>query len=153
MAVGTMNIVTMATITKIMATITTTDKFRYLNSINNKVALDDDDFKEYSPYFTNLMLSYHLDCLFAVSRLDVFSNIPPVAQYVYLLNTIRKKKRFTKLHRIEKDENVKLIQEYYGFSLKKAKNALAILSKEQINEIRQKRDKGGSNKDKWTNET
>jgi len=126
------------------------DRYRFINSINvKKDDLRDDERidKDYAPYFINLMLSYHKDTLFHAYNMDRNHQIPARNQYIYLLNTIRPRKRFTKIHRSEKLDDVTLIQAFFGYNIKKAKETLAILSPEQIKEIKQRCNRGGLKKE------
>ena len=66
-------------------------------------------------------------------------------QFDYLINNIRKKRRYSKWLKPEKLKNVELVKEYYGFSYEKAKDALAILSEDQLAYIRDKLNQGGVN--------
>ena len=65
-------------------------------------------------------------------------------QFSFLINSIRPKKRFggkwIKQQKLHDLENVK---EYYGYSNEKAKQALQILSTEQLEKIKQATYKGG----------
>ena len=65
-------------------------------------------------------------------------------QFPFLINSIRKRKRFGgKWVSPNRSKNLDLIKEYYGYSNNKARVALDILSKEQVNHIKEKLDKGG----------
>ena len=68
-------------------------------------------------------------------------------QYQYLLNTIRPMKRkFQSWQRTSVDKDIECVKQYFGYSNEKAKEALRILTEEQIAEIRIKTDKGGVKK-------
>ncbi len=68
-------------------------------------------------------------------------------QFQFLLNTIRKRKRFGgKWTTTAKSKNLEYVKEYYGYSNAKAKVALDILNKKQLNFIKEKLDKGGRKK-------
>jgi hypothetical protein len=63
-----------------------------------------------------------------------------------LINSIRKKKRFGgKWLSQAKLKDLEYVREYYGYSNEKAREALKILSKEQIEHIKSKLYKGGRN--------
>ena len=65
-------------------------------------------------------------------------------QFHFLLNSIRKRKRFGgKWTSTAKSKNLDYVKEYYGYSNSKAKVALNILDKKQLNLIKEKLDKGG----------
>ena len=69
-------------------------------------------------------------------------------QYWFLLNSIRSKKRFSPFLRASKLKNIDLVKEYYGYSNEKAKSALSILNKQQIETIKKSLQKGGRHKRK-----
>ena len=62
----------------------------------------------------------------------------------FYINSVRKKKRFSPFIIASKLKDIDLIKEFYGFSNDKAKDALKILSKEQIKIIKEKLFKGGT---------
>jgi hypothetical protein len=64
-------------------------------------------------------------------------------QYSFYLNSLRKKKRFSPWFRKDKVTDLECVKQYYGYSNEKASQALKILSKEQINFIKQKLEIGG----------
>ena len=64
-------------------------------------------------------------------------------QFDFLLNSIRKRKRFEPYVRSGKIKDIEYVKEYYGYSNEKAKTALKILTKKQITTIRKKLNKGG----------
>jgi hypothetical protein len=65
-------------------------------------------------------------------------------QYSFFLNTIRKRKRFSPWLRKDKIKDLECVKSYYGYSNEKASQALKILSKEQINFIKQRLEIGGT---------
>ena len=70
--------------------------------------------------------------------------LPKKLQFDFFINSVRKKKRFGgKWLSSSKLKNLDYIKEYYGYSNEKAKTALNILSKEQIETIKKRLDKGG----------
>ena len=102
------------------------------------------DYKDYNPYIVNRALSYHIDCLAYVNEINMFPLADKDLQYQYLLNTIRSMKRkFQPWQKVETDNNMECVKEYFGYSNQKAKEALRILSDEQIAEIKAKTNKGG----------
>lgn len=120
--------------------------FDYLNAIN----LTKDDFsddpafqKDYVPFIVNRGLSYFVDTCLQANEMNVRPNIPKKWQFSYLLNSITKKKRFSKWHKQEIGDDLSMVMEYYGYSIEKAKVALSILTKDQLTMIKQKFEKGG----------
>ena len=121
----------------------------YLNAINfSKVnLLDGDDItweKKYPPYVINRCLSQHLDTIMMANEVNMRHGLNKRLQFHFLLNSIRKRKRFGgKCVSTSKSKNLEYVKEYYGYSNSKAKVALDILDKKQLNLIKAKLDKGG----------
>ena len=121
----------------------------YLNAINfSKVnLLDCDDItweKKYPPYVINRCLSQHLDTIMMANEVNMRHGLNKRLQFHFLLNSIRKRKRFGgKWVSTSKSKNLEYVKEYYGYSNSKAKVALDILDKKQLNLIKAKLDKGG----------
>ena len=65
-------------------------------------------------------------------------------QYSFYLNTLRKKKRFSPWLRKDKVTDLQSVKQYYGYSNEKASQALKILSKQQLEFIKQRLETGGS---------
>jgi hypothetical protein len=120
----------------------------WLNSINQtkKNLLDEDPNleKEYPPYIVNKCLSGSIDCIMLVNELNVNHALGKKLQYDFLINTVRTKKRFSPWVKKEKIKDLEYVKSYYGYSNEKAEQALRILSKEQIDFIKQKLDVGGT---------
>ncbi len=98
---------------------------------------------EYESYLVNRALSYHQDCLLYANEMNKRFEISGRLQYHYLLNTIRKRKRFAKWIKPEKIDDLKIVMEYYQVSRAKAEEYLNILSNREIEHIRIKMNKGG----------
>jgi hypothetical protein len=64
-------------------------------------------------------------------------------QYDFFINTVRTRKRYSPWIKQEKIKDLDAVKSYYGYSNEKAKQALRILSKEQINFIKTKIETGG----------
>jgi hypothetical protein len=72
------------------------------------------------------------------------SSIPVDWQFSFLLNSISKKKRFSKWHKKDAEtESIRLVKEYFGYSDSKAIDALDILTEDQLVMIKEKLYKGG----------
>ena len=70
--------------------------------------------------------------------------LPKRMQFHYLINSIRKKKRFGgKWLSQKKVKDLEVIKEYYGYSNSKAKEALNLISDDQIENIKLGLKKGG----------
>ena len=119
----------------------------WLNSINfNKNNLIEEDssvIKDYPPYIVNRCLSGHLDCIMFANEMNKYSFLDKDMQYTFYLNTLRKKKRFSPWLRKDKVTDLQSVKQYYGYSNEKASQALKILSKQQLDYIKQRLEIGG----------
>ena len=89
-------------------------------------------------------MSMHYDTLMQANEMNGYHFLPKKLQFDFFINSVRKKKRFGgKWLSSSKLKNLDYIKEYYGYSNEKAKTALNILSKEQIETIKKRLDKGG----------
>ena len=92
--------------------------FEFVNAINdNKKDLMVDDLveKEYLPFIVNRQLSYFQDTIFAANEMNVQSHIDKKLQFHFLLNIIRKRKRFTKWGKPDVIDDMDAVKEYYGY--------------------------------------
>ena len=121
----------------------------YLNAINHskKRLLDtDDEFveKQYAPYVVNRCLSYFPDTIFHANQMNCIPSMDKKMHFDYLLNIIRKRKRFSKWLKAEGDSsNIEVVKEYYNYSERKAREALKILSDSDLKMMREYLSKGG----------
>ena len=120
----------------------------YLNAINytKEALLDTDDEsveKNYVPYVVNRCLSYFPDTILHTNLLNQLPNTDKKMQFDFLRTAIRKKKRFSKWLKNENPDNLELVKEYFGYSNRKAYEALEILSDDDISKIKQLMSTGG----------
>ena len=115
----------------------------WLNSINFTKEDLSHDIKDYPPYIVNRCLSGHLDCIMYANEMNKYSFLDKDMQYSFYLNTLRKKKRFSPWLRKDKVTDLEIIKQYYGYSNEKASQALKILSKQQLEYIKQRLETGG----------
>jgi hypothetical protein len=124
--------------------------FDYVNQIlqgKKNLIVDEITEKEYSSFLTNRSLSYHMDCLMFANEMNSRHFIDKKMQNDFLLNTIRSRKRpFAKWAKSEKSEDIECIQQVYNLSSTKAREVLRLLSKEQIQFLKQKIEIGGLRK-------
>ena len=108
---------------------------------------DELDYKDYKTFVVNRALSYHMYCVLYVNELNIKPNIDEDMQYQYLLNTIRPMKRkFQPWQKPSADKDIECVKEYFGYSNEKAREALRILTDDQVAEIKAKTNKGGVTK-------
>ncbi len=120
----------------------------WLNSINQtkKNLIDEDPIieKNYPPYIINRCLSGHLDAVMFANEMNMYSFLPKKMQYDFFINILRTKRRFSPWIRKDLVDNLDCVKRYYGYSNEKAKQALKILSKEQLDFIKSKFEIGGT---------
>jgi len=120
----------------------------WLNSINfTKENLAEDSSvnlkKEYPSYIINRCLSGHIDCILYANEMNINHHLDKDLQYSFYLNSLRKKKRFSPWIRKDKIKDLECVKQYYGYSNEKAFQALKILSKSQLDFIKQRLETGG----------
>ena len=124
--------------------------FDYVNEIlqgKKQLIVDDLTEKSYEPFLTNKSLSYHKDCVMYANEMNRRHFLDKKLQNDYLLNTIRSRKRpFNKWVKAEKSDDIACVKTYFGLSDTKAREALRLLSDEQIQELKEKTDIGGLRK-------
>lgn len=99
--------------------------------------------KDYSPYNINSYFSRFIDTVVIANLLNRYNIMSKKSHYRYLLNTVKKNRRREKNSKSD-TSNLDMVALYYDFSLPKAAKALAILSEENLNVIKQKLNKGGT---------
>jgi hypothetical protein len=99
--------------------------------------------KGYKPFLTNRSLSYHQDSILYANEMNLRPQLDNKQQYEYLLNTLRKRKRFAKWKKQEPDASAEMIMEYFGYGRAKAEQAMRVLTDDQFTMIESTLDKGG----------
>ena len=119
--------------------------FEFSNSITytKQDIMNDLNEKEYAPFLVNRSLSYHQDCILYANEMNRRFDISHKLQYHYLLNTIRKRKRFAKWSKPELIDDLKIVMDYYSVSRGKAEEYLNILNKSGIETLKKRMKKGG----------
>jgi hypothetical protein len=124
----------------------------YLKAINEtkEPLLDTKDEtweKKYSPFIINRCMSMFYDTIMHTNEMNGLHFLPKRMQFHYLINSVRTKKRFGgKWLSQTKFKDLELVKEYYGYSNAKAKEALSLLSSDQLDNIKLSLKKGGRTK-------
>ena len=120
----------------------------WMNSINKtKQNLIDEDpslEKEYPPYIINRCLSGSIDSIMFANEMNQYYFLPKKMQYDFFINSLRKRNRFNPWTQKDKIKDLDYVKRYYGYSNEKAKQALKILTKEQLTFIKSKFETGGT---------
>ena len=120
--------------------------FEYLNAINTTkkdIMVDDLAEKAYNSFMVNRGLSYFNDTVLMANEMNIHHTIDSRPQFDFLINMVRKRKRFSKWIKPQIESDVEVVKEYYGYSNEKARQILPLLSPEQINGLKKKVNKGG----------
>ena len=120
--------------------------FDYLNSINHTkedLMVDDMTEKSYNSFMICRSLSYFPDTVQFANLMNRYHHLESKLQYHFLINIIRKRKRFSKWFKVQTESDIEVVKKYYGYSNEKARQVLPLLSPDQIMIIRQKVDQGG----------
>ena len=121
--------------------------FDFINQIlqgKQQLIVDESTESEYAPFLVNRGLSYHKDCILYANEMNRRHHLDKKLQNDFLLNTVRSRKRpFAKWVKTEKSEDIECIKQVYGLSDSKAREALRLLSEEQIQKLKEQTDIGG----------
>ena len=120
--------------------------FDYLNAINytkKDIMVDDIAEKQYVPFMVNRGLSYFQDTVLMANEMNQHAHLDSRLQFDFLINIVRKRKRFSKWNKPEVATDLDVIKEYYGYSNEKARMVHNLLTDNQITELRRKVFKGG----------
>lgn len=112
----------------------------YLNAINNskEPLLDEGEQyvkQSYPAFVVTRCMSYFPDTLFAANEMNIRPTIEPKPHFDFFRFAVRPRKRFSKWLKREQNVRVEALVLYYGFSAKKAREALFVLTEKQIDEI------------------
>jgi len=104
----------------------------------------DEDIKKYDAFIVNRALSYHSDCIPYVNMMNQYAFLDNDMQYSFYIHSIRSMKRkFQPWQTADKIEDLKCVKTYFKYSNEKAKQALRILTQQQIDSIKKLTDTGG----------
>ena len=120
--------------------------FTFLNEINfgkKDIIVDDITEKQYNSFMVNRGLSYFKDTVVIANEMNMNHHLDNRLQFDFLINIIRRKRRFSKWNKPQIVDDLDVIKEYYGYSNKQAKAVHNLLSSDKIGELRKKVYKGG----------
>ncbi len=98
-----------------------------------------------SSFILNRALSMNVDTILYVNEMNVNWQLAPLLQYDYYINSLRKKKRWSKWAKATvPSSDLELIKEYYNYNEQRAREVLDLLSESEIQKLRLKLFKGGT---------
>ena len=92
----------------------------------------------------NRGLSYFPDTVIYANEMNKYHHLDGRLQFDFLINTIRKRNRFSKWNKSSESEDINAIKSYYGYSNEKARDVLPLLSKANLNTIKGRIQHGGT---------
>lgn len=125
-----------------------TNPFQYLNAINDtkqNIMVDDIAEKGYNSFMVNRGLSYFKDTVLFANEMNRHHQLDSRLQFDFLINIIRKNKRYSKWYKPQPEDDVTAVMEYYGYSQDKARSVVDLLTQDQIKKITRSQSKGGLN--------
>lgn len=106
--------------------------------------LDDPDFEKfYTPFTINMALGHHDDTVLAANLMNERHWLSPQLQFMFLLNTIRPRFRKSEWLKATVSDDARDLAEYYGCSVRHARNLVSLHTSDQMTYIRRRLDKGG----------
>lgn len=90
--------------------------------------------RQYNSFVVNRGLSYFTDTIFFANTMNC-CQADNRMKYDYLFYSIGKKRRRSKWHKSQEDEQLVAIRELYGYNTRQAKQALKILNSKQIDAV------------------
>ena len=124
--------------------------FDYATAIlqtKKQMIVDEITEKEYQPFLINRALSQHKDCVLFANEMNRRHHLDKKPQFDFLLNTVRSMKRpFAKWVKAEKNDDLECVKLVYSLSDSKARDALRLLNKEEIQKLKQETFTGGLGK-------
>jgi len=120
--------------------------FQYLTAINDSkqdIMVDDIAEKGYNAFMVNRGLSYFNDTVLMANEMNLHAHLDSRLQFDFLINIVRKKKRFSKWTKAQSSSDVEVVKQYYGYSNQKARQIYDLITPDQMEELRKKVYKGG----------
>lgn len=125
--------------------------FDYISDINYKEikilsegkGWEEQDDRDYNSFVVNRTLSYFNDTVAYANEMNFRAFLANRSQFDFLINTVRKRKRFAKWIKPIIGSDIDVIKKYYECNTKIANMYLCILTTEQVDELREKVSKGG----------
>lgn len=120
--------------------------FDFANAINHSkenLIVDDWSERQYNAWIVNKSMSYGADTVIYANEMNARPHLDRRLQFDFLINTVRPRKRYNKWLKAETVDVLATVQEYYGYSINKARQVLPLLSDAQLEHMKNKLNRGG----------
>ncbi len=121
------------------------DFVKSVSSDKTDIMVDDIEEKAYQPFLINKSLSYHQDSVFFTNEMNCRHGLDNRLQYVFFLNTLRKRQRFSKWSKPYVSKKLDVVKQYYQMSTREAKDLYTLLSDKELRELKDRMNIGGNN--------
>ena len=113
-------------------------------NVNLMTGSENDELAEraYVPFVVNRVFALDVATVLYANEMNMFHHLPNKLQYEYLLNSVRKGGKWHKWIKAEDDETIDTIRQFFKCSVSRARQAMQILSAEQITIIKKRLEKG-----------
>jgi len=75
--------------------------------------------------------------------MNMYSHLDKKLLYDFFINILRPRKRYSKWFKRESNDDLDAVAEYFGYNYVRAKEALDVLTDDDIKKLKQKLQKGG----------
>ena len=120
--------------------------FDFVKSVSydkKDLMVDEVEEKAYQPFLLNKSLSYHQDSIFLTNEMNVRHGVDNRLQYMFFLNTLRKRQRFSQWSKPYISKKIDTVKQYYQISTREAKDYVNLLSDKQVRELKNRMKTGG----------
>ena len=114
-----------------------------IRHLSSEAVPPDSPEKAYVPFMVNRGLSYHQDTVLFANEMNMRAGIPSRMQYDFLRLAIRPRRRFSKWFKREDSEDLAIIKKACNFSSEKARQALPLFTKKELQKLYDRYDQGG----------
>lgn len=124
--------------------------FDYINNINkggpNMMRDTENDElaeKAFVPWTANISFSLYPDTILQANAMNEFAHLRPRAVYEFYKYSVRPRKRFAKWPKGQNNEDLDAVCAAYQCNRNVGKQYLSLLSRSQIDALKQRQEKGG----------
>lgn len=126
-----------------------TTPFDWISDVSDKKQnLFEQGEKGYNPFLVNRGLSYFSDCIMYSQKMNMCSHLSPEMQHAYYFFSLKKRKRYSKWAKSDRDEKIVMdVARTYQINPKRAEEVLAILNEDQKDYITKMREYDNAQED------
>lgn len=105
---------------------------------------EDPSYKAYNSYMVNKALSNYVDTVMSANNMNMSYHLHKKAQWDYYINNVRAMRRpYAKWFKAQAEDDLEAVKLFFGYSAKQAREAIKLLTEEQIDIIRKRTTIGG----------